>query len=86
MRYDTTIKDVFRDSPQQILLRLTGKRAIRMLPVEFPSTQKRCPDLVFLLEDGSIFHLELQSTPETMVWRMLNYYALIRLRYPNRKL
>ncbi|MEO5372337.1 MAG: hypothetical protein H7833_19885 [Magnetococcus sp. DMHC-1] len=86
MRYDTTLKDVFQGLPQFLLRLLTGRQAVDMLPVEFPATQKRQPDLVFLLDNGTIFHLELQSTPEIMVWRMLIYYALIRLRYPNHKL
>ncbi|MBF0604763.1 MAG: DUF4351 domain-containing protein, partial [Nitrospirae bacterium] len=50
------------------------------------STQKRLPDLLFLLKDDSIFHLELQSSSEGMDWRMLMYYSLIRQRYPNRVL
>ncbi|MBF0436271.1 MAG: DUF4351 domain-containing protein [Magnetococcales bacterium] len=54
--------------------------------MEFASTQKRFPDLVFLLEDDSIFHLELQSNSEEMDWRMLMYYSLIRQRYPSRVL
>ncbi|MBF0181823.1 MAG: hypothetical protein HQM03_17540 [Magnetococcales bacterium] len=54
--------------------------------MEFASTQKRFPDLVFLLEDDSIFHLDLQSKPEEMEWRMLMYYSLIRQRYPGKVL
>ena len=50
----------------------------------FPSVKKRLPDLVVRLADGSIFHLELQSdTDEIMVWRMLEYYVLIRSLYPD---
>ncbi|MEO5332104.1 MAG: DUF4351 domain-containing protein, partial [Magnetococcus sp. YQC-5] len=53
---------------------------------EFASTQKRFPDLVFLMEDDSLFHLDLQSNSEGMDWRMLMYYALIRQRYPGKVL
>ncbi|HIJ82974.1 MAG TPA: hypothetical protein HPQ00_02085 [Magnetococcales bacterium] len=39
---------------------LIGREAVELLTVEFASTQKRLPDLLFLLKDDSIFHLELQ--------------------------
>ena len=35
------------------------------------STQKRVPDLVFLMRDDSLFHMELHSKSEDMDWRML---------------
>ncbi|MBF0437328.1 MAG: DUF4351 domain-containing protein [Magnetococcales bacterium] len=85
-QYDTTLKDLFEKPPQRLLQMLIGREAVQLLPVEFASTQKRIPDLVFLLEDDSIFHLELQSSSEGMDWRMLMYYSLIRQRYPSRVL
>ncbi|MBF0141370.1 MAG: hypothetical protein HQL74_13960 [Magnetococcales bacterium] len=66
-QYDTTLKDLFEKPPQRLLQILIGREAVTLLPVEFASTQKRIPDLVFLLEDDSIFHLELLSNPEGMV-------------------
>ncbi|MBF0192766.1 MAG: DUF4351 domain-containing protein [Magnetococcales bacterium] len=83
-QYDTTFKDLFEQPPQRLLQILIGRQAVEQLPVEFASTQKRFPDLVFLLEDDSIFHLDLQNKPEGMDWRMLMYYSLIRQRYPGR--
>ncbi|MEO5379090.1 MAG: DUF4351 domain-containing protein [Magnetococcus sp. DMHC-6] len=85
-QYDTTFKDLFEQPPQRLLQILIGRQAVESLPVEFASTQKRLPDLVFLLDDNSIFHLDLQSRPEGMNWRMLMYYALIRQRYPGKPL
>ncbi|MBF0181822.1 MAG: hypothetical protein HQM03_17535 [Magnetococcales bacterium] len=85
-QYDTTFKDLFEQPPQRLLQILIGRQAVDVLPVEFASTQKRFPDLVFLLEDDSIFHLDLQSKPEEMEWRMLMYYSLIRQRYPGKVL
>ncbi|HIJ82783.1 MAG: DUF4351 protein [Magnetococcales bacterium] len=85
-QYDTTLKDLFEQPPQRLLQILIGREAVELLPVEFASTQKRLPDLLFLLRDDSIFHLELQSSSEGMDWRMLMYYSLIRQRYPNRVL
>ncbi|MEO5335036.1 MAG: hypothetical protein H7839_23730 [Magnetococcus sp. YQC-5] len=85
-QYDTTLKDLFEQPPQRLLQILVGRQAIELLRVEFASTQKRLPDLVFLMEDDSIFHLDLQSQSEGMDWRMLMYYALIRQRYPGKVL
>ena len=84
MRYDATLKELFQALPQILLKLLIGQEAIELLTVEFPSVKKRLPDLVVRLADGSIFHLELQSSvDEVMVWRMLEYYALIRRLYPD---
>ncbi|MBF0603414.1 MAG: hypothetical protein HQL07_06940 [Nitrospirae bacterium] len=83
-QYDTTLKDLFEHPPQRLLQILIGREAVELLTVEFASTQKRLPDLLFLLKDDSIFHLELQSSSEGMDWRMLMYYSFIRQRYPNR--
>lgn len=85
-QYDTTFKDLFTQPPQALLQLVAGSRAVEHLPMEFASTMKRCPDLVFLMEDGSIAHLELQGRPEEMNWRMLMYYPLIRQRHPRRRL
>ena len=83
MRYDITIKEIFQSLPQRLLMLLVGLEAVALLPVEFPSVKKRFPDLVVRLADGSIFHLEIQTDiNEIMVWRMLEYYALIRGLYP----
>ncbi|MBF0192224.1 MAG: hypothetical protein HQL99_13950 [Magnetococcales bacterium] len=85
-QYDTTLKDLFEQPPQTLLNILIGRRAVELLPVEFASTQKRIPDLVFRMDDGSILHLELQSSSEIMDWRIMMYYSLIRQRYPERDL
>ncbi|MBF0604068.1 MAG: DUF4351 domain-containing protein [Nitrospirae bacterium] len=83
-QYDTTLKDLFEKPPQRLLHILIGREAVELLSVEFASTQKRLPDLLFLLKDDSLFHLELQSRSEGMDWRMLMYYSFIRQRYPSR--
>ena len=85
-QYDTTFKDLFKQPPQRLLQVLIGRRAIAVLPVEFASTQKRVPDLLFLMEDDSLFHTELHSKSEDMDWRMLMYYTFIRQQYPNKVL
>ncbi|MBF0155192.1 MAG: DUF4351 domain-containing protein [Magnetococcales bacterium] len=83
-QYDTTFKDLFKQPPQRLLHVLVGQQAVAILPVEFASTQKRVPDLVFLMEDGSIVHVELNSKPEEMDWRMLMYHTFIRQQYPDK--
>ena len=83
MRYDTTLKEILQALPQILLRLLVGQEGAELLTVELPTVKKRLPDLVVRLEDGSIFHLEVQSTAEAMEWRMLEYYAMIRGLYPN---
>ncbi|MBF0628857.1 MAG: hypothetical protein HQL91_11635, partial [Magnetococcales bacterium] len=75
-QYDTTLKDLFTETPQTLLQILFGCQAVRPLPVEFASTMKRIPDLVYEMEDGSIAQVELQGGSESMVWRLLMYYPL----------
>lgn len=83
MRYDVTLKSIFRSPPQRLLRLLTGQEASEILPSEFASVRKRWPDLVVRLLDGTVFHAELQSSHDPdMPWRMLEYYALIRGAYP----
>ena len=83
MRYDTTLKEIFQALPQTLLRLLVGQEGTELLTVEFPSIKKRIPDLVVRMEDDSIFHLELQSDPEAMEWRMLEYYAMLRSVHPD---
>ncbi|MEO5332674.1 MAG: DUF4351 domain-containing protein [Magnetococcus sp. YQC-5] len=87
MRYDTTIKVLFKALPQVLLKLLAGQEATELLTVEYPSVKKRVPDLVVRLLDQSIFHMELQSDVEkAMDWRMLEYCGLIRQTYPDARL
>lgn len=82
MRYDLTLKALFHGAPSRLLQILTGRRAVETLTVEFPAVRKRQPDLVMRLDDGRIYHLELQSGGDAaMPWRMLEYYALIYQHY-----
>ncbi|MBF0428771.1 MAG: hypothetical protein HQL94_07595 [Magnetococcales bacterium] len=85
-QYDTTFKDLFTYPPQFLLYALFGQKAIRHLSIEFASTMKRLPDLLFEMADDSISHIELQGRPEIMNWRMLMYYSFIRQTYPDKRL
>ena len=74
MLYDLTLKMLFRGAPSKLLQMLTNRRAVEILTVEFPTVKKRQPPLVMRLDDGHIYHLELQSGGDaTMPWRMLEY-------------
>ncbi|MEO5351202.1 MAG: DUF4351 domain-containing protein [Magnetococcus sp. YQC-3] len=85
-QYDTTLKNLFAQPPQRLLQVLLGHLAVAQLPVEFASTLKRVPDLIFLMDDDSLSHIELNSRAEGMEWRMLMYYSLIRQKYPTKPL
>ncbi|MBF0263508.1 MAG: hypothetical protein HQL97_16915 [Magnetococcales bacterium] len=83
MRYDTTLKDLFHGLPQTLFKLLVGQEARERLPCEFASVKKRVPDLVVRLLDETILHLELQSDGDkSMVWRMVEYFGMIRQEYP----
>ena len=66
-------------APDRLLKLLVQGRAREVLSPELSSVRARRPDLVVWLEDGRLFHLELQSTPDpNLDWRMLEYYLIFR--------
>ena len=83
--FDKTLRDLIQNIPQKFVSILTGKKGTKILDNTFPSTKERVADLVLQLEDGSIFHLELQTqNDKNMPFRMLEYYLLLKQRYPNK--
>jgi len=83
--FDKTLRDLIQNIPQKFVSILTGKKGIKILDNTFPSTKERVADLVLELEDGSIFHLELQTqNDKNMPFRMLEYYLLLKQRYTNK--
>jgi len=84
-KLDKTLRDIIQNIPQKFIKILTGKKGTKILDNTFPSTKERVADLVLQLEDGSIFHLELQTqNDKNMPLRMLEYYMLLKQRYPNK--
>ena len=81
MLYDATLKSLFQALPEQLLALLVNSRVRELLQVEYPSVRMRRPDLVARLENGRLYHLELQGENEDMRWRMLEYYQLIHVEY-----
>jgi hypothetical protein len=70
-RYDAILKDLFQRDHPSLLDQLTGGVPVKQfLNVEFPTILERRADLVLLLEDDSITHLEFQSDNDPdMVFR-----------------
>ncbi len=84
-KFDRTLRDIIQNIPQKFISILTGKKGVKILDNTFPSTKERVADLVLQLEDNSIFHLELQTqNDKNMPFRMLEYYLLLRQRYPDK--
>jgi hypothetical protein len=78
MKYDYTLKDLFKDIPSALLQLLTGFKDGKFLDIQFPDIKYRQPDLLLELPDGTIFHLEFQSSyDQSMLLRMLEYHFLI---------
>ena len=83
--FDKTLRDLIQNIPQKFVSILTGKKGVKILDNTFPSTKERVADLVLELEDNSIFHLELQTqNDKNMPFRMLEYYLLLKQRYPDK--
>jgi len=86
-KMDIFLRDSFQKIPKKFISILTGKKGIKVLDNSFPTVKERKADFVIELEDGSIFHLELQTNPDkNMPLRMLEYYILLKRRYPDRKI
>jgi len=81
MKYDTTFKDLFPDVKELFRL-LTNSQVTQVENVEYASVKQRRTDLVAWLANGELLHLELQSrNDDSMLWRELEYCALIAERY-----
>ncbi|HXQ25987.1 MAG TPA: hypothetical protein VN822_06240 [Candidatus Acidoferrales bacterium] len=81
--FDGALKDVFQQDRPTLLTLLTRGLAVKeFLNVELPKVQERRVDLVLSLEDGSILHIEFQSTNDrNMAYRMVEYWPLIKRRF-----
>jgi len=86
-KMDIFLRDSFQRIPQKFVLLLTGKKGIRVLDTTFPTVKERKADFVVELEDGSIFHLELQTHPDkNMPLRMLEYRIFLMQKYPDKEI
>ncbi len=84
-KLDITLRDVIQEIPPKFIQILTGKSATKLLDTSLPEVKDRRVDFLVELEDGKIFHLELQTTNDkNMPFRMLEYYTLISHKYPSK--
>ena len=78
--FDGVLKDLFQRDRPDILNRLTGGVKIKaFLNVELHRVRERRVDLVILLENGTLLHIELQSANDRrMRYRMVSYWGLLK--------
>ena len=78
--FDGALKELFERDRPTLLNRLTGGIPVRsFLSVEKPRVQQRRLDLVLLLADDRIQHVELQSVNSNKVrFRMLGYWVVLK--------
>jgi hypothetical protein len=87
VRYDAVLKDLFQQDHPTLLSRLTGGVAVRQsLNVEFAAVTERRADLLLLLEDESIFHLDFQSENDRDMPYREGIYGLMAGRKYRRKI
>ncbi len=80
--YDRTLKELLQGIPKRFISMLTGHEAVKLLDPTFPKTEERRADFVVELDNGDIFHLEVQTKEdENMPLRMLKYAILIKELY-----
>ena len=84
--FDGALKEMFERDRPILIEKLTGGIAVKaFLNVELPKVQSRRVDLLLLLVDGSILHIELQSkNHKWMAHRVAMYHLLLVQQYKTR--
>ena len=83
MKYDNLLKTIFFDAMPALLRLLHCAPVVQYLNVEFPPRHKMVADVVALLADGKILHLEFQVTNDPdMLWRCYHYFGSISQMWP----
>src|SRR5205814_1131490 len=85
-KYDLVVKDLFQRDHPSLLDQLTAGKAVReILNVELARVEERRADLVLLLSDGTILHIEFQSANDKdMPYRVGIYCLLLGQKYRRR--
>ncbi|HSK39065.1 MAG TPA: hypothetical protein VK943_04790 [Arenibaculum sp.] len=79
--YDAALKDLLWSGAPALLAQVAGAPVSTFLAAEQANVRRRQPDMVARLDDGRLYHLELQAGDDRrMPWRMLEYYGLIAER------
>jgi len=80
--YDIALKSVLRRLTGGVLRDLTGFSVTRWHNVELPAVQNRRADMLGETRNGTLVHIELQSTNQPgMALQMLEYAAAIHGQY-----
>ena len=97
LRYDAVLKDLFQRDHPTLLTQLIGldppsqgasaKRTgvKQTLNVEFAIIEERRADLLFELDDGSLFLLDIQSTNDSAMAHRVGIYTLVGSQKYKRK-
>ena len=75
--YDKTLREILNNVPVNLIKILSKKNVKKLLNSSFPSVKEREADFLVELEDGEIFHLEIQSTNDNNMPRRMLFYALL---------
>ena len=85
--YDAVAKDLIQRDRPTLLTELTGGRAIKQtLNVEFAVVEQRRADLLFELDDDSLFLLDCQSENDDEMEYRIGIYNLIGAQKYRRKI
>ena len=77
-QYDAALKNVLTRGNSGFLSGLMGLQVARFLNIEFPDVRSPRADLLGEARDGTLFHVELQSSNDPrMAFRMLDYLVAI---------
>jgi hypothetical protein len=80
-KYDVALKNLLTRGGSGFLSRLMGLEVANFLNVNLPEVRTYQPDLLGEARDGTLFHVELQSTNDSrMAFRMLAYLVAIELK------
>jgi len=80
--YDIALKSVLRRLTGGVLRELTGFAVKRWHNAELPAVQSRRADMLGETADGTLLHIELQSTNQSgMALRMLEYATAIQRQF-----
>jgi hypothetical protein len=80
--YDVTLKLLFRKSARRVVAELAGGVVTHWLDKELPEIRNTRGDMLGVIENGNIVHLEFQSeNSKWMALRMAGYYVNISRAY-----
>src|SRR5882724_441251 len=84
--YDVVVKDLFQRDHPSLLDQLTRGRKVReFLNLELAAVEERLADLLILLEDNTILHIDFQSSNDRdMVYREGLYSVMAAWKYKRR--